>query len=276
MTPLVEIAAGVFGKVEFQHPSGSLKHRSIPGFLEARRASGELRWKQPIIVHSAGAAAVTTAWSGARLGSPVHAIVPRSTAPGVLALLRWLGAEHHLVASKDAPRVSAELAQTHAAFILDQFAEPELVDHYRPVAAELCEQLAGVDAVLAGVGTGVSITGIGRELRRLRPGCLVIGVEPAECRLASGAPWSPHRIAGLAPPRPRPLLDRGVVDDFVAVSSEDAWARAQRLARDTGLLCGPSAGATVAAALQVREARRARNVVAILGGSISELLGSEH
>jgi cysteine synthase A len=276
-TPLVAIGgagSGIFGKVEFRHPSGSMKHRSIPAFLEARMACGELQPGQPLIIHSAGAAAVTTAWAGARLGCPVHAVIPRNSAGGVVNLLRWLGAESHPVASRDAPAFIAELRRSRGAWFLDQFGEPGLVDHYRAVAVELVSQLPNMAAVVVGMGTGVSITGIGRELRRLEHPCRVIGVEPAECQLSAGRPWAPHRISGLAPPMPRPLLDPKVIDEVVTVSSDDAWAHAQRLARREGLLAGPSAGATLAAALRLREERNLQPIVAILGGSISELLDS--
>jgi cysteine synthase len=136
-------------------------------------------------------------------------------------------------------------------------------------------QLPDIEAVVVGIGTGVSITGIGRAMRRRRPDCLVIGVEPAECRPSTGAPWAPHCIAGLAPPMPQVLLDRAVIDDIVAVSSNEAWARARALACRDGLLAGPSAGATVAAALQLCKQRGLCRVAAILGGSISELLGPD-
>ncbi|WNG35295.1 pyridoxal-phosphate dependent enzyme [Archangium minus] len=274
LVPLDGLDSGLFGKVEFRHPSGSMKHRSIPAFLEERMASGVLRPSQPLIVHSAGAAAVTTAWAGARMGCPVHAIIPRNSATGVVELLRWLGAEPHAVASREAPAFIAELQRTHDAWFLDQFGEPALIDHYRVVSSELVSQLPDIEAVVVGMGTGVSITGIGREMRRLRPSCRVIGVEPAECQLSTGAPWAPHRISGLAPPMPKPLLDSSVIDEVIAVSSDEAWAQARTLARRDGLLAGPSAGATLAAALRLREQHGLRRIVAILGGSISELLGS--
>lgn len=275
LVPIGEPGAGIFGKVEFRHPSGSIKHRSIPPFLAAMAARDELRPGQPVIIHSAGAAAVTTAWAGARLGCPVHAVIPRASAAGVEHLLRWLGAEAHRVASGDAPGFIERLRHGHGAYFLDQFREPALIEHYRPVAAELLAQRPDIEAVVVGIGTGVSITGIGRELRRRRPGCLIIGVEPAECPLSTGAPWAPHRISGLAPPVPQALLDRTVVDDIVLVSSERAWAQARALATRDGLLAGPSAGATVAAAHQLREQRGLRCIAAILGGSISTLLGPD-
>ncbi len=276
-TPLVPLfggRAGVHGKLEYLHPSGSIKHRSIPTFLAAELAHGALRVGQPVIVHSAGAAAVTTAWTGARLRCPVIALLPRGCAPGVGRLIKWLGGEVIPVSSRDATALIAELQRTRGGYHLDQFGEARLIEHYGAVAHEILDQIPGVDAVVVGIGTGVSVTGIGRELRRLRPACRVIGVEPAECRLSTGAPWAPHRISGLAPPVARQLLDTGVIDEMIAVSSDEAWAEAKTLARRDGCLAGPSGGATVAAAVRVRETSGLRVIAAILGGSISELLGS--
>ncbi|WP_280151813.1 pyridoxal-phosphate dependent enzyme [Piscinibacter sp. XHJ-5] len=271
LLPLSRIGEGLFGKVEFSHPSGSMKHRSIPCFLESSLARGRVAKGQRVIIQSGGSAAVAAAWAGARLQLGIDAVVSSSTGEEILRLLRWLGARCHAVRSTETPRY-VEALKAEGAFFLDQFREEGLIDHYRPVAEEILDAVAGVDAVVVGIGTGVSITGIGRAIKHRAPACLVVGVEPEEASVAAGKPWAPHRIIGLAPPFAQPLLDRAVVDAIVPISSEAAWARARELAQREGLLAGPSSGAAVEAAVQLRRDRRASRIVAILGGGVVEHL----
>jgi cysteine synthase len=192
----------------------------------------------------------------------------------VLALLRWLGAACHRVPSSAAQATITALRDREQAYVLDQFADSKLCDYYEPVADEILAQRPDVDAIVVGIGTGGSITGIARRVRGRGARCRIIGVEPAEAQVSRGAPWAPHDISGLAPPMARNLLDPGLIDGVEAVPSAVAWRTARRLARENGLLVGPSAGATVAAAARIRE-RGARRVVAILGGTLTEHLTAE-
>lgn len=277
-TPLLtpaQMECAVYGKLEMAHPSGSLKHRAIVTLLEQLLRQGELSAGQPIIIHSAGSAAITAAWAGAGLGCPVHALVPRSVASGVTHQLRWLGARCHAVRSAHAAELIAKLVREQSAYVLDQARETRLIDHYQPIAQEIVEQCPQVDAVVTGIGTGASLMGIARGLRRLRPSCRIIGVEPAECQVAAGKPWAPHRISGLAPPFPQFLLDSEVPDAIVPVASTAAWQRARRLAREAGWMVGPAAGAAVQAAIEVRRRMALEHVVAVLGGGIAPLLGDD-
>lgn len=276
-TPVVSLdhlRPGLWGKVESGHGSGSLKHRSIPGFLERAIARGELRVGQPVIIHSAGSAAVATAWAGARLQCEVHAVIPRSTSPELIAQLEWLGARCHKVRSSAARKYIHRLVAETGGYFLDQCGDGRLAEHYRPIADEIIDQVPDVDVVIAGIGTGMSISGIGRQMKLRRPQCAIVGVEPAEARIAAGQPWASHHIPGLAPPMPQPHLDRSVIDELRGVSSQKAWATARRLARTSGLLVGPAAGATVAAALAMD--RPGAVVVAILSGSLAGYLSRLH
>lgn len=274
-SPLVAlraIGAGLYGKLEFQHLSGSIKHRSIPPFLADLRHQGRLPAGRRILIHSAGAAAVTTAWAGARLGCGVDAVIPESTAPGVVRLLGWLGARCHRKSSRQARSFMRQVERESGAYVLDQFRERALIDHYRAIAGELVTQLPEITAVVVGIGTGVSITGIGREIRDRAAGCRVVGVEPEECQVAAGKPWRPHKISGLAPPVPQELLDHSVIDEIIPVPSKLAWSRARELSQRHGLLVGPSSGATLEAALRLRRRAASGQVVAILSGTVAELL----
>lgn len=274
-TPLVALSSGggaLYGKAEFVLPSGSAKHRAIPPHLFSLQRAGVIATGQPVVIHSAGSAALAAAWAGARAGLPVHALVPRNCAEGVLATLRWLGAHCHAVASKDAASLVASLTR-EGAYFLDQFADAALSAYYGPIADELLAQCPELEAVVVGIGTGSAIAGIARRLRVRGANCRVVGVEPEEAQLSLGRPWAPHDIAGLAPPSTlgRPLYDAALVDEVIPVASATAWQIARRLAREEGLMVGPAAGATVAAAERL-VARGARRVVAILGGRSAEVV----
>ena len=276
-TPLLVLDAGrgtIFGKAEFVLPSGSIKHRSIPPRLFELRRGGVLGPGRAVVIHSAGSAAVAAAWAGARGDLRVHAVVPRDAAEPMLAALGWLGAAAYPVASAEAADFIAALCEREGAYFLDQFADVALRQGYAVVADEIAAQCPDVDAVVVGVGTGGSVTGIAARLRELRARCHVFGVEPDEARVTQGRPWAPHGIPGLAPPATRTLFDAALVDEVVPVPTATAWQWARRLARDRGVLVGPSSGATVAAAHALRE-RGYRRIVAILSGALAEVLTLE-
>ncbi len=272
-TPLVALPQyddALYAKVEYLHPSGSMKHRAIVPFLEALKASGELEPGQRIAILSVGAAAVTAAWVGARIGHAVVAVLPPTTTAQTVNLLRWLGATCHQVEEGEIGGLMQALGEAPDTYVLAQTHEERLIDHYRPVGREILAELGQVAAITVGIGTGLSITGIGREVKAQAAGCRVVGVEPAEAAIASGNPWAPHNIPGLAPPVPQPLLDKTLVSDIVPIPSDEAWRCAREVAQGTGLLLGPSSGATVAAALRLRGQSVTGPIVAVCACSMGE------
>lgn len=276
-TPLIELrgyGGRVFGKAEYLLPSGSIKHRSVPRRIAALLERGVILPGQPLIIHSAGSAAMAAAWAGARLGMQVHAMLPRSLPAGLAAILRWHGATLHTVASQDAQAYLAALKQETQGYFLDQFADVEIPACYAEIADELILQLGSVDAVVIGIGTGGSISGIAHRLKQLAPHCQVVGVEPEEAQLTRGKPWAPHDISGLAPPFTSKLYDPTLVHSVVPVSSAAAWSFARRLAQRDGLRIGPAAGAAAAVACRLA-AQGPRHVVAILSGALEGLLTEE-
>ena len=274
-TPLARLDpadAQLYAKVEYLHPSGSMKHRSIPPFLDSLMAGGELRPGQRIAVRSAGSAAVSLAWSAARIGCGAIAVVPPGVPPNTLRMLRWLGAECHRLPPREATELMTELRSGTDTYVLEQAGEPGLIDHYRSVAVEILDEMPDTVAIVVGIGTGLSITGIAREVRDRGSSCRVFGVEPSEAAIASGRPWAPHHIPGLAPPIAQPLLEHALLTGIVTVSSEEAWRQAREAARRSGLLLGPSSGATVVAAWKLRERRVRGPVVSICACSINDYL----
>jgi cysteine synthase len=274
-TPLVqlpELGEGIYAKLEYVHPSGSMKHRAIPAFIEACRRDGTLQAGQTVAILSAGAGAVAAAWAAARMGHPSVAILPTNASPLLVRRLQWLGAQCRKVTPDALPGLMQELSADPSVFLIAQHKEPRLVSYYRPVAEEMLAQLPDAAAVTVGIGTGASLSGIGQALRAQKHGCRVVGVEPAEAAVASGKPWAPHHIPGLAPPFPDSLLDRSVLDSIVTVSSTDAWRFALQVHRASGLPVGPSAGAALAAALRVREEGVRGPIVAVCACAIGDYL----
>jgi cysteine synthase A len=142
--------------------------------------------------------------------------------------------------------------QEPRAFLPQQFRNPANPDaHRRTTAVEILEQFPRIDAFVAGVGTGGTITGVGDVLHRERPGCRVIAVEPAGSPVLSGGKPGPHKIQGIGPGFVPDVLDRSVIDEVIPVGDEDALETARLLASREGVLAGISAGAAVHAALEV-------------------------
>jgi cysteine synthase A len=270
-TPLWHLGEEVYAKLEYVHPSGSIKHRSIPVHIEALARTGELVAGQAIVIRSAGSAAVTAAWAGARIGHPVIAVLPPTVPPNIVRLLRWFGAQCHVLLPADASHLVDNLRSRDGCYVLEQANEARLIDHYRQVAAEIIAELPAT-AITVGIGTGLSITGIAREVSDRNLGCQVYGVEPAEAPVASGGSWAPHGIPGLAPPIKQPLLDHSLLSGIVTVTSSQARQHARDTARRSGLPLGPSSGATVAAVSTLRERGVTGPIVAVCACSINDYL----
>jgi cysteine synthase A len=174
-----------------------------------------------------------------------------------LALLRYLGAQVTLTPGtlmREAVEKAEELRRTTpGAVALDQFNNPANPEAHRETTGrELWEDTQGdIDAFVAGVGTGGTITGVGEVLKHRKPGVRVVAVEPASAAVLSGQRPSNHMIQGIGAGFVPPLLNRKIVDEVVAISDAEAFAHARRLAREEGICAGISSGATLAAALRV-------------------------
>jgi len=173
------------------------------------------------------------------------------------ALLRSLGAEVHETPSMggmdEAVALAEKLAKENDGFIPQQFSNPANPEiHRRTTAEEIWRDLDGeVDALVAGVGTGGTITGVGQVLKERRPETRVYGVEPAASPVLSGGSPGPHKIQGIGPGFVPEVLDREVIDELITVTDDDALAGARRAAGEEGLLVGISAGAAIHAAIEV-------------------------
>ena len=265
-TPLVRLnrvtdgaPATVAAKLEFYNPANSVKDRIGVSIVDAAEASGELKPGGTIVEATSGNTGIALAMVGAARGYKVVLTMPESMSKERRALLRAFGAELVLTdpatGMKGAVARADEIAAERGGVLARQFANeanPEI--HRRTTAEEIWKDTDGaVDIVVAGIGTGGTITGVGEVLKLARPGIKVIAGEPAVASLLAGKSFSPHKIQGWTPDFVPAVLNTKIVDQIVAIDDVTARDTAQRLAKEEGMLVGISAGATLAAGLKVAE-----------------------
>ena len=280
-TPLVRLervvegdAAEVWAKCEQYNPGGSVKDRIAMAMLDAAEAAGHIEPGKSVIVEpTSGNTGIGLALVCAARGYRLVLTMPASMSLERRALLQSYGAEIILTADdrvmEGAVAKARELCDDNPDhFMPDQFrnaANPAA--HRRTTAPEILAQREGkpIDAFVASIGTGGTITGVGSVLRERYPECRVVGIEPARSAVLSGDPPGPHKIQGIGAGFVPEVLDRAVLTEIRTVVDREAYEMSKRLARDEGLLVGISAGANVAVAAQVaRELGPGRRVVTIL------------
>lgn len=265
-TPLIRLGrmaegtgATVLGKLESFNPAGSVKDRIGLAMVEAAERDGTLRPGESVVVEpTSGNTGIALAFVCAAKGYRCILTMPETMSVERRALLKAYGAEVVLTPGTEGMRGAIARAQeiadgTPHAFIPQQFrnaANPEV--HRRTTAEEIWADTDGqVDVLVAGVGTGGSITGVGEVLRERKPGVRCVAVEPTDSPVLSGGQPGPHKIQGIGAGFVPEVLDTEVYDEVLQCSADDAFATSRRLARTEGILVGISAGANVWAALQV-------------------------
>ncbi|NYG06761.1 cysteine synthase A [Phycicoccus badiiscoriae] len=268
-TPLVRInrlidsEATVAAKLEFYNPASSVKDRIGVSIIDAAEAAGELKPGGTIVEATSGNTGIALAMVGAARGYNVVLTMPETMSKERRALLRAYGAELVLtegaLGMKGAVAKSEEIAAERGGILARQFANeanPEI--HRRTTAEEIWKDTDGaVDIVVAGIGTGGTITGVGQVLKDRKPGVQMVAVEPAESPILNGGEPGPHKIQGLGANFVPEILDRTIYDEVIDINAETAVEWAKRAAKEEGLLVGISSGAALAAADQV--ARRPEN-----------------
>jgi cysteine synthase A len=275
-SPLVQVGAPtgavIAAKLESKNPGGSAKDRAALAMIEAAERDGELRSGDRIVEPSSGNTGIGLAMAGAAKGYDVTIVMPASNSPERRRSMAAYGADLELVEGDiSAARKRADaIAAADGVVRVRQFENPANPDaHYRTTGTELVDQVGDrtVDALVAGVGTGGTISGVGRRLREAFPDVRIVAVEPAGSDVLSGGDPGEHAFEGMGPGFVSPNLDRELLDDVEVVAVETAEAECRRLAREEGILVGQSSGASLVAATRVaRELVEERGVDATAPG----------
>lgn len=270
-TPLVRLnrvthgcPAEIVAKLESRNPAASVKDRIGLAMLEAAEREGLARPGKTVVIEpTSGNTGIALAFVAAVKGYACILVMPESMSPERRITLRAFGAKLVLTEARRGMRGAIQKALALAAEIPDSFmpqqfsnpANPEV--HERTTAREIWRDTAGrVDALVAGVGTGGTLTGVARFVKPRRPGFEAVAVEPEASPVLSGGSPGPTRIQGIGAGFVPAVLDRALVDRILTVGDEAAMVMARRLAREEGILCGISAGANVAAALEYADEER--------------------
>ncbi len=266
-TPLVRInkitdgaPATVVGKLEFYNPANSVKDRIGVAIIDAAEASGDLKPGGTIVEATSGNTGIALAFVGAARGYNVVLTMPETMSKERRALLRAFGAELILTPGSEGMkgavnRADEIVAEREGAILARQFAnEANPAIHRKTTAEEIWADTDGqIDILVAGIGTGGTITGVGQVLKERKPDVKIVAVEPAESPILNGGAPGPHKIQGLGANFVPEILDTSIYDEVIDIDAETAVKFARRAAAEEGLLVGISSGAALAAAKQLAE-----------------------
>ncbi|MDX9833613.1 MAG: cysteine synthase A [Desulfobulbus sp.] len=290
-TPLVRLqriepAGGgrLLAKIESMNPLGSTKDRVAVAMVDAAEADGTLQPGATIVEPTSGNTGIGLAFVCASRGYRLILTMPESMSVERRTLLTHLGAELVLTPAPEGmrgaiARAEALQAEAQGAWMPNQFANPaNPAIHRRTTGPEVWQQTEGrIDAFVAGVGTGGTVTGAGGYLREQNPALHVVAVEPAASPVLSGGSPGPHKIQGIGAGFVPAILDRTLLNEILTVTNEEAILQTRALARQEGILCGISGGAALAGALQLaaRPAFRDKIIVLVLPDTGERYLSTE-
>ncbi|MDA8352115.1 MAG: cysteine synthase A [Firmicutes bacterium] len=264
--------ADVYLKLEYFNPASSVKDRIALSMIEDAEEKGLLKEGDTILEPTSGNTGIGLAMVAAAKGYRAMLVMPDTMSVERRNLLRAYGAELVLTPGADGMKgaiaKAEELARKHPDYFMpQQFSNPANVRiHQETTGRELVEQMEGkIDAFVAGIGTGGTITGVGRVLKEKFPGIHIVAVEPSASAVLSGGQPGPHKIQGLGAGFTPEILDTEIYDEVITVDNEEAFQWARRMAREEGVLGGISSGAAVFAALKIaRRLGAGKRVVAVI------------
>lgn len=278
-TPIVKLnhlvpedSAEVYVKLEFFNPGGSVKDRIALSMIEKAERDGLLKPGDTIIEPTSGNTGIGLAMVGVAKGYKVIIVMPETMSIERRLLMKGYGAELLLTPGKDGISGSIKEAKRLAAendyFLPLQFENPANPSiHEKTTGHEIQEAFGvnGLDAFVAGIGTGGTISGAGKELKRVYPAIEIIGVEPAESAILEGKEAGPHKIQGIGTGFVPDTLDTSVYDRVVSVTGDQALATAREVGKKEGILVGISSGAAIAAALaEAKVLGKGKKVLAVV------------
>jgi len=289
-TPLVRYhgslddkAAKIYAKMEFFNPTSSIKDRIAVGMIEEAEKSGKLSPGSLIIEPTSGNTGLGLAMAAAAKGYKLIITMPESMSQERRDLLRHLGAEIVLTPAIEGMGGAIEkagemLKEYEGAFMPQQFKNPANVQvHYETTGPEIWNELEGkVDIFVAGVGTGGTLTGVGRFLKEKNPAIKLVAIEPESSPVLSGGSSGKHSIQGIGAGFIPDIFEPGLIDEIIVVSDEDAMKYAKQAANKEGILCGISSGAAACAAetLAKREENQGKNIVTIFPDTAERYLST--
>lgn len=288
-TPMVRLKrmaehnmADVYVKLEYFNPGGSVKDRIAWGMIKDAEERGLLKEDGTIVEPTSGNTGIGLAMIAAARGYRLIIVMPETMSMERRLLMTAYGAEIVLTPGaagmKGAIDEAKRLVQVNPGYFMpQQFENPaNPATHREGTAPEILRQVPDLDALVAGIGTGGTITGIAEVFKRQKPTLKIYGVEPAASPVLSGGNPGPHKIQGIGAGFVPEVLRRDLIDEVIKISNEEAMTIARRLPREEGLLVGISSGAAVAAALQVaRKLGPGKKVVAIAPDTGERYLSTE-
>lgn len=278
-TPIVKLnkivpedSADVFVKLEFFNPGGSVKDRIALSMIEKAEHDGLLKPGDTIIEPTSGNTGIGLSMVGVAKGYKVIIVMPETMSIERRLLMKGYGAELILTPGVDgisgSIREAERLAKENGYFLPLQFEnEANPLVHEKTTGPEIHQAFGvnGLDAFVAGIGTGGTITGAGRELKRVYPKIELVGVEPAESAILEGKEAGPHKIQGIGTGFVPKTLDTSVYDKVLSVTGDEAMETAREVGRKEGILVGISSGAAIATALKVaKELGKGKKVLAVV------------
>ncbi len=268
------VKANLLAKLEFFNPISSVKDRIGVSMVDALEQAGKIEPGKTVLIEAtSGNTGIALAFVAASRGYRLILVMPESMSIERRKMLALLGAELVLTPAaqgmKGAVAKANELKEENPGSVIpQQFENPANPDiHFRATAEEIWNDTNGaVDYFVSGVGTGGTITGVGRALKPRKPGLRVVAVEPEDSAVLSGRPPGPHKIQGIGAGFVPSVLDRGVIDEIVTIGNQTAFETARHLAKIEGIPVGISSGAAVAAALEIaaRPEAEGKNIVLII------------
>lgn len=262
-TPIIKLnnlieedMADIFVKVEAFNPSGSVKDRAALYMIEGAEREGKLKKGDTIIEPTSGNTGIGLAMVGAAKGYKVVLVMPDTMSIERRKILKAYGAELILTDGKlgmlGSVERARELSKEKGYFMPSQFENNDNVKaHYETTAEEILKDVEGkLDVFIAGVGTGGTVSGVGRKLKEQIEGVSIVAVEPTKSQVLAGKDVAPHKIQGLGANFVPDILDRSVIDEIVDIEDEEAFKYARLLGEKEGILVGISAGANLAAAVR--------------------------
>ena len=249
-------------KLEWENPTGSMKDRTAQAMISRAEEDGRLKPGDTIVEYTGGSTGISLALISVAKGYRIHIVSSDAFSKEKLKHMAALGAELTLVPSEgglttkklilDMIEAAREISKQPHTHWTNQLSNFDSIAGYYPMAEEIWNQTDGrIDAFIQSVGTASSLRGVATVLKRYNPNIKIIAVEPAESPVLSGGQPGPHKIEGVGIGYTPPLWDPTLVDEIIAVKTDDAKAMARRLAREEGLFAGTSSGANVIAAIEI-------------------------